>query len=74
MAGRIESGQLCTVVPIDPTVFEVLDIVSKVAGNEYLHIVKAIENGRYQIDNNRKFTNGWIATEHIYGKCVKVEP
>jgi hypothetical protein len=27
MTGRIESGQLCTVVPIDPAVFEVGDIV-----------------------------------------------
>ena len=34
---------------------------------------KAIENGRYQIGNNRGFINGWIGAEHIYGKCVKVE-
>jgi hypothetical protein len=41
MTGRIESGQLCTVVPIDPGTLEVGDIVlCKVAGNEYLHIVK----------------------------------
>jgi hypothetical protein len=39
MAGRIESGQLCTVVPIDPTALKVGDIVlCKVSGNEYLHI------------------------------------
>ena len=75
MTGRIESGQLCTVVPIDPTVLEVGDIVlCKVAGNEYLHIVKAIEHGRYQIGNNRGFINGWIGPEHIFGKCVMVEP
>ena len=75
MTGRIESGQLCTVVPIDPTMLEVGDIVlCKVAGSEYLHIVKAIENGRYQIGNNRGFINGWIGPRHIYGKCVKVEP
>ena len=36
MTCRIESGQLCTVVPIGPAMLEV-----KVAGNEYLHIVKA---------------------------------
>ena len=54
---------------------EVGDIVlCKVAGNEYLHIVKAIEDGRYQIGNNRGFINGWIGPEHIYGKCVKVAP
>ena len=43
MTGGIESGQLCTVVPIDPTVLEVWGtVLCKVAGNEYLHIVKAI--------------------------------
>ena len=37
MAPRIESGQLCTVEPVD-----VDDIVlCKVNGNEYLHFVKA---------------------------------
>ena len=75
MMGRIESGQLCTVVPINPAMLEVGDIVlCKVAGNEYLHIVKAIQDGRYQIGNNRGFINGWIEPEYIYGKCVKVEP
>ena len=69
MTGRIESGQLCTVAPIDPTMLEVGDIVlCKVAGNEYLHIVKAIRGHRYQIGNNRGFINGWIGPEHIYGK------
>jgi hypothetical protein len=75
MTGRIESGQLCTVVPNIRTMLEVGDIVlCKVAGNEYLHIVKAIDNGSYQIGNNRGFINGWIGAEHIYGKCVKIEP
>ena len=59
MTGRIESGQLCTVAPIDPAMLEVGDIVlCKVAGDEYLHIVKAIRDGRYQIGNNRGFING----------------
>lgn len=55
----------------DPAMLEVEDIVlCKVAGNEYLHIVKAIQNGRYQIGNNRGLINGWIRPENIYGKCV----
>jgi hypothetical protein len=75
MSGRIESGQLCTVAPVDPATLEVGDIVlCKVAGNEYLHIVKAIRDRRYQIGNNRGFINGWIGPEHIYGKCVKIAP
>jgi hypothetical protein len=64
MRGRIESGKLCTVVPIDPTMLEAGDIVlCKVAGNEYLYIIKAIRDGRYQIGNNRGFINGWIGPE-----------
>ena len=75
MSGRIESGQLCTVIPINPAELEVGDIVlCKVEGNEYLHIVKSIEHGRCQIGNNRGFINGWIGPEYIYGKCVKIEP
>jgi hypothetical protein len=75
MTGRIESGQLCTIAPIDPAMLDVGDIVlCKVAGSEYLHVVKAIENGRYQVGNNRGFINGWIGPQSIYGKCVKVEP
>ena len=66
MTGRIESGQLCTVIPVDLKVLEVGNIVlSKVAGNEYPHIVKAIWNGQYQIGNNRGFINGWIGPERI---------
>jgi hypothetical protein len=75
MTGRIASRQLCTVAPIDPAMLDVGDIVlCKVAGSEYLHVVKAIENGRYQVGNNRGFINGWIGPQSIYGKCVKVEP
>jgi hypothetical protein len=74
MRGRIESGQLCTVVPIDPATLEVGDIVlCKVKGNEYLHIVKAIQGGRFQIGNNRGLINGWIGANGIFGRCTRVE-
>ena len=74
MKGRIESGQLCTVAPVDPATLNVGDIVlCKVAGNEYLHIVKAINGERFQIGNNRGFINGWIGPSSIYGKCIRVE-
>jgi hypothetical protein len=73
MRGRIESGQSCTVVPVDPMNLEVGDIVlCKVKGNEYLHIVKAIQGARYQIGNNRGFINGWIGANGIFGKCTSI--
>jgi hypothetical protein len=54
MAGRIASGQLCTVVPVAAAEVKVDDIVlCKVRGSEYLHIVKAIQGPRFQIGNNR---------------------
>jgi len=73
MKGRIESGQLCTVAPIDPTLLQVGDIVlCRVRGNEYLHIVKAIQGDRYQIGNNRGLINGWVGRHGIFGKCVSI--
>src|SRR2546428_7319679 len=74
MAGKIESGQLCTVEPVDPATVELGDIVlCKVGGHEYLHLVKAIQGPRFQIGNNRGRINGWITANGIYGRCTKVE-
>lgn len=74
MTGRIESGQLCTVVPVDPENLQPGDIVlCRVRSSEYLHLVKARQGGRFQIANNRGFVNGWIGATAIFGKCVKVE-
>ncbi len=75
MAGKIESGQLCTVVPIDdPAELAVGDIVlCKVNGSQYIHLIKAIQGPRFQIGNNRGRINGWITANSIYGKCIKIE-
>lgn len=76
MKGKIESGQLCSVEPIqDPGTLEVGDIVlCKVNGREYLHLIKAIQGPRFQIGNNRGLINGWIGSKAIFGRCVNVEP
>jgi hypothetical protein len=75
MSPKVESGQLCTVIPIDPSALAVGDIVlCKVKGSEYLHLVKAMQDGRFQIGNNRGFINGWIGAHAIYGKLIRVEP
>ena len=74
MVGRISSGQLCTIEPVASHDVRVDDIVlCKVRGNEYLHIVKAIQGPRYQIGNNRGGINGWITGSGIFGRCVRVE-
>ncbi|MGI8979982.1 MAG: hypothetical protein ACR2FY_12220 [Pirellulaceae bacterium] len=74
MAGKVKSGQLCTVEPVDPAVLRVGDIVlCKVNGREYLHLVKAVQGPRFQIGNNRGRINGWVTATAIFGKCVRVE-
>ncbi len=75
MAGKVESGQLCTVAPAAGLALAVGDIVlCKVNGREYLHLIKAIQGPRYQIGNNRGRVNGWVTARAIFGKCIKVEP
>src|SRR5262245_8626105 len=74
MAGKVESGQLCTVAPVDPEQLKVGDIVlCKVRGREYLHLVKAIQGRRFQIGNNRGRINGWVSENAIFGRLLKVE-
>jgi hypothetical protein len=74
MSGKIDSGQLCTVAPVDPATLAVGDLVlCRVRGAEYLHLVKAIQGGRFQIGNNRGHINGWIGANGIFGKCMKIE-
>ena len=75
MAGKIESGQLCTVEPLeDPATLKVGDIVlCKASGRQYIHLIKAIQGSRFQIGNNRGRINGWITANSIYGKCVRME-
>jgi hypothetical protein len=74
MQGKIESGQLCTVEPVDAATLEVGDIVlCKVKGQEYLHLIKAIQGKRFQIGNNKGRINGWVTANTIYGRCISVE-
>lgn len=73
MKGKVESGQLCLVEPIELHEINIGDIVlCRVKGKEYLHIVKAIDKNRYQIGNNRGRINGWIGINSIFGKCTEV--
>jgi hypothetical protein len=73
MRGKVESGELCTVIPA-PEALEVGDVVlCKVHGREYLHLIKARQGDRYLIGNNRGRTNGWVSRNAIFGKCIRVE-
>jgi hypothetical protein len=74
MRGKVQSGQLCMVEPVDISALKVGDIVlCKVNGRQYLHLVKAIQGRRFQIGNNRGRVNGWVGGNGIFGKCTRVE-
>lgn len=75
MTPRIRSGQLCTVAPVNPTEIKKGDVVlCKVRGSEYLHLVSAVQDGRFQISNNHGHVNGWITGKNIHGILISVEP
>jgi len=73
MSGKIESGQLVTVVPLldrEPRIGEI--VLCKVNGTQYLHLVKAISGDRFQIGNNRGRINGWTSRRNIFGICIEI--
>ena len=71
MAGKIASGQLCTVEPVTDQMLAVGDIVlCRVSGNQYLHLIKAIQGERFQIGNNRGGINGWVTRRQIFGRLT----
>ena len=75
MVGKISSGQLCTVEPIeDHGRLRPGDIVlCKVNGSQYLHLIKAVRGEQFQIGNNRGKINGWVSSTQVFGLCVRVE-
>jgi len=68
MEGKIADGQLVIVEPLRGRIPKVGDVVlCSVQGAQYLHLVKAVKRGLYQIGNNKGRLNGWCSLEHIYG-------
>jgi phage repressor protein C with HTH and peptisase S24 domain len=73
MKPRINSGDLVTVSPEIGKLEEGDAVLCKVKGSHYVHLIKAIQDDRYQIGNNRGGINGWIGRNGIYGKVIAVE-
>lgn len=74
MKGRVNDGDLVTIEPCDPAILQPGEIVLvRVRGRDYLHLVKAVSGGRYQIGNNRGHINGWVGHNGIFGRAIKVE-
>jgi hypothetical protein len=71
MRGRIESGQLVTLAPVDPTNIQVGDVLLVQWKNNFLlHLVKDIDGDQFLIGNNLGKTNGWVNASAIRGKVV----
>ncbi len=74
MQGKIESGQLVTVIPAVHPIPVGSIVLCKVAGNQYLHLVIAVgSDDRYQIGNNKGKINGWCTKDSVYGVVVTIE-
>ena len=75
MRGKVNDGDLVTLEPCDPARLKPGDIVLvKVKGNVYLHLIKAVNDGRFLIGNNRGGINGWVGANGIYGIATEIEP
>lgn len=74
MRGRIESGQLVTLVPVNPSEVQVDDAVFvQWHGSYLLHLVKELKEHQVLIGNNLGKINGWVPVTAIVGKVVAVE-
>lgn len=74
MTGKVNDGDLVTVAPVPIETLEVGDIVLvRVKGTDYLHLIKAVQQGRFLIGNNRGRINGWVGHNCIFGKAIRVE-
>lgn len=74
MRGRIESGQLVTIAPVDPADVRADDVVLVARkGGFLLHLVKEVADGRLLIGNNLGKINGWADSTAVVGKVVAVE-
>ena len=74
MRGRIESGQLVTIAPINSDHVKVDDVVFiRWKGNFILHIVKEIQDDKLLIGNNIGKMNGWADRTDVLGVVISVE-
>ncbi|MDQ3134839.1 MAG: hypothetical protein M3Q76_08550 [Acidobacteriota bacterium] len=74
MKGKVNDGDLVTVEPCEAEDLSVGEVVLvRVKGNDYLHLIKAINQGRLLIGNNCGGINGWVGHNGVYGIATKIE-
>jgi len=74
MKGKVADGSLVTVTPCQIENLQVNDIVLvRVKGKDYLHLIKAVNQGRFLIGNNVGGINGWVGHNCIYGIATEIQ-
>lgn len=74
MHDRIESGQLLTLEPVEPSQVEVDDVVLvQWKGNYLLHVVQEIHGNQLLIRNNIGKINGWVPAGAVKGRVSSVQ-
>jgi hypothetical protein len=73
MRGRIESGQVVTLAPVDPAAVRADDVVFVAwKGGFLLHLVKEAKDGQLLIGNNLGKVNGWVPASAVLGRVIGV--
>ncbi|CAN5367105.1 hypothetical protein BH11PLA2_BH11PLA2_47560 [soil metagenome] len=73
MRGRIESGQLVTISPVESSQICVDDVVLvEWRGNYLLHLVKEIQGDQLLIGNNLGKINGFVPSTAVLGKVTSI--
>lgn len=73
MRGRIESGQLVTIVPVSADAVKVDDVVFlRWKGNFILHLVKEVGPEGLLIGNALGKINGWASRDDVLGVVTDV--
>lgn len=73
MRGRIESGQLVTIVPVSADAVKVDDVVFlRWKGNYILHLVKEVGPEGLLIGNALGKINGWASRDDVLGVVTDV--
>lgn len=74
MRPKVHDGDLVTLEPCDGTGLVVGAIVLvRVGGNDYLHLVTALDGKRIQIGNNLGRINGWVGPAAVYGRAIHID-
>lgn len=73
MAPKVNDGDIVELAPCTGDDTRPGDIVLvRVRGRIYLHLIKARDEARLLIGNNRGGLNGWVAPGAVFGKAIRL--